>query len=57
MLAEMVNNKRRCLLSKGVVSFHDNAHLNSAAATAETIRQLKFVLILHPPPARGIIRI
>jgi len=45
----MVNNKRRCFLSKGVVSLHDNTRANSGAVTAEIIRQLKFELIPHPP--------
>jgi len=45
----VANNKRRCLLSKGVVLFHDNARPNSAASTAETSRQLKFELIPQSP--------
>jgi ribosomal protein S14 len=46
----MVKNKRRYLLSKWVVLLDDNALPNSASATAEIIRQLKFELIPHSPP-------
>ena len=45
----MVNNKRRHLLCKGIVLFHDNLRPKCAAATVETIRQPKFEIIPHTP--------
>ena len=52
----VANKKRRCLLSKGVVLFHDNARPNSAASTAETSRQLKFELIPQSPYHQNLVK-
>ncbi|XP_023715680.1 uncharacterized protein LOC111868870 [Cryptotermes secundus] len=41
-------NKRRGLLSKGVVLLHDDARPHTAAHTAETLRKLKSDVMAHP---------
>ena len=42
-----LRTKRRCLLSKGALVFHDNAPSHSAAVTVQATRQLKFELLPH----------
>ena len=44
-----IRSKRRGLLSKGVVFLHDNSRPHTAAHTAETLRNLKFEVMIHPP--------
>jgi len=41
--------KRRRVLPKKVLLHHDNAHPHTAAATVETVQQLGFELLQHPP--------
>ena len=48
-LRPTIQSKRQGLLSKGVVLKHVNAHLNTAAHTAETLRKVKFEVMVHPP--------
>jgi hypothetical protein len=43
----VICNRHRGLLSKWALLLHDNARPNSATATVEGIRELKFELILH----------
>jgi len=37
------------MLSKKVLQHHDSAHPHTAAATVETVHQLGFELLQHPP--------
>jgi histone-lysine N-methyltransferase SETMAR len=42
-----IHSRRREMLTNGVVLHHDNARPHKTAATAETIRKLKFELLPH----------
>ena len=48
-LKHAIRRKRRGLLSKGVVLLHDNTRPHTAAHIAETLRNLKFQVMTHPP--------
>ena len=48
-LKPAICKKRRWMLSKKVLLHHDNAHPHTAAATVQTVQQLGFELLQHPP--------
>jgi len=48
-LKPAICKKRRGMLSKKVLLHHDNARPHTAAATVETVQQLGFELLQHPP--------
>ena len=48
-LKPAIRQKRRGLLSAGVLLLHDNARPHTAATTVETIQRLGFEQLLHPP--------
>jgi transposase len=48
-LKPAIRTKRRGLLSEGVALLHDNARPHTAAHTVETLRQLNFEVLKHPP--------
>jgi len=47
--------KRRGMLSKKVLLHHDNACPHTAAATVETVQQLGFELLQHPPSSLDLV--
>ena len=48
-LKPAICKKRGRMLSKKVLLHHDNARPHTAAATVETVQQLGFELLQHPP--------
>jgi len=48
-LKPAICKKRRGMLSKKVLLHHDNACPHTAAVTVETVQQLGFKLLQHPP--------
>ena len=48
-LKPAISSNRQGLLSKCVVLLHDNARPHTAAQTSETLRNLKFEVMVHPP--------
>ncbi|KAJ4428268.1 E3 ubiquitin-protein ligase mib1, partial [Periplaneta americana] len=44
-----IQNKRRGMLSRGVVLLHDNARLHTAASTRELLDQFGWEIFDHPP--------
>ncbi|KAJ4439635.1 hypothetical protein ANN_07763 [Periplaneta americana] len=44
-----IQNKRRGMLSRGIVLLHDNAHLHTAASTRELLDQFGWEIFDHPP--------
>jgi len=48
-LKPAIRLKRRGLLSKRVLLLHDNARPHTAAHTVDTLRDLKFEVLKHPP--------
>ncbi|GBN87365.1 Histone-lysine N-methyltransferase SETMAR [Araneus ventricosus] len=48
-LKRAIQNKRRGLLSYGVVLLHDNARPNTAVKTREVLRKFKWDVFQHPP--------
>ena len=44
-----IRSKRWGHLSKGIVLLHDNARPHTAAHTVETLQNLKFEVLAHPP--------
>lgn len=48
-LKSAIHSKRTGMLSKTVLLQHDNLRLHTAAATAETVQQLGFERLRHPP--------
>jgi len=48
-LKPAIRSKRRVLLLKRVMLLHDNARPHTAAHTVDTLRDLKFEVLKHPP--------
>jgi len=48
-LKPAICKKRRGMLSKKVLLHHDNARPHKAAVTVETVQQLGFEILHHPP--------
>jgi len=48
-LKPAIRSKRRGLLSERVLLLHDNARPHTAAHTVDTLRDLKFEVLKHPP--------
>jgi histone-lysine N-methyltransferase SETMAR len=48
-LKPAIRSKWRGLLSKTVLLHHDDARPHAATATIETIQELNFELLPHPP--------
>ncbi|KAJ4427362.1 hypothetical protein ANN_24982 [Periplaneta americana] len=48
-LQQAIQNKRRGMLSRGVVLLHDNARLHIAASTRELLDQFGWEIFDHPP--------
>ncbi|KAJ4445317.1 hypothetical protein ANN_07122 [Periplaneta americana] len=48
-LQRAIQNKRRGMLSRGVVLLHDNARLHTAASTRELLDQFGWEIFDHPP--------
>ena len=48
-LKPAIRNKRRGLLSEGVLLLHDNARPHTAAHTIQTLQKLHFEVLEHPP--------
>lgn len=48
-LRRAIQNKRRGLLSSGIVFLHDNARPHTATATREIIEKFKWEIFDHPP--------
>jgi len=48
-LKPTIRSKRRGKLSKEILLLHDNARLHTAAHTLETLKQLKWEAMEHPP--------
>ncbi|GFU72919.1 histone-lysine N-methyltransferase SETMAR [Trichonephila clavipes] len=48
-LKRTIQNKRRGLLSSGVVLLHDNARPHTAVRTREVLRKFKWDVFQHPP--------
>ncbi|KAJ4433766.1 hypothetical protein ANN_16078 [Periplaneta americana] len=48
-LRRAIQNKRRGMLSRGVVLLHDNARLHTAASTRELLDQFGWEIFDHPP--------
>ncbi|GFX41140.1 mariner Mos1 transposase [Trichonephila clavipes] len=48
-LKRAIQNKRRGLLSSGVVLLHDNAPPHTAVRTREVLRKFKWDVFKHPP--------
>jgi hypothetical protein len=47
-LKSAIQSKSRGMLANGVVLLHNNTQPHAAAATVETIRELKFEILAHP---------
>jgi len=48
-LKPVIRSKRRGLLSKRVLLLHDNARPHTAPITVDTLHDLKFEVLKHPP--------
>jgi len=48
-LKRAIQNRRRGMLSSGIVLLHDNARPHMAASTAERIQEYGWELFDHPP--------
>ena len=48
-LRRAIQNKRRGMLSSGIVLLHDNARPHTAARTAQLLQQLRWEVFDHPP--------
>ncbi|GFV59048.1 histone-lysine N-methyltransferase SETMAR [Trichonephila clavipes] len=48
-LKRAIQNKRRDLLSSGIVLLHDNARPHTAVITREVLRKFKWDVFQHPP--------
>ncbi|GFX48094.1 mariner Mos1 transposase [Trichonephila clavipes] len=48
-LKRAIQNKRRGLLSSGVVLLHDNSHPHTAVKTREVLLRFKWDVFQHPP--------
>ena len=48
-LRQAIRKKRPGLLRQGVLLLHDNARPHTASATQETIRQMHWEVLPHPP--------
>ena len=48
-LRRAIQNKRRGILTSGIVLIHDNACPHSAAATQQILKQFKWDVFDHPP--------
>jgi len=55
-LKPAIYKKRRGMLSKKVLLHHDNGRPCTAAATVETVQQLGFTLLQHPPYSPDLAR-
>ncbi|GFW04016.1 histone-lysine N-methyltransferase SETMAR [Trichonephila clavipes] len=53
-LKRAIQNKRRSLLSSGVVLLHDNARPNTPVRTREVLRKFKWDVFQHPPYSPNI---
>ena len=48
-LRRAIKNKRRGLLTKGVLFLHDNARPHTAARTVQLLQNFKWEILEHPP--------
>jgi len=48
-LRRAIRNKRRGMLSSGIVLLHDNARPHTAAGTAQMLQQFRWEVFDHPP--------
>ena len=48
-LRRAIQNKRRGMLSSGIVLLHDNARPHTAARTAQLLQQFRWEVFAHPP--------
>ena len=48
-LRRAIQNKRRGMLSSGIVFLHDNARPHTAAQTQDLLRKFKWEVFKHPP--------